>query len=116
MPIYHERETQYVENVNGGEGGMTRDRLLTEEKLGGVCTYISQITLEPGCSLGVHQHVGECELYFITNGSATYTENDVDYQVAKGDALLCESGSTHGIKNTGDETLTFVAVIMKDPE
>lgn len=119
MPIYNNRETQRVENVNGGEGAMIRDRLLTEEKIkevGGVCTYLSQITVEPGSSLGIHKHEGECELYFVTSGKAIYTENDAEYEVVPGDAMLCESGSTHGIKNASDtELLTFVAVIMQNP-
>ena len=119
MPIYKERETQRVENVNGGEGTMIRDRLLSEEKIkevGGVCTYISQITVEPGSSLGIHKHEGECELYFVTSGAAIYTENDVEYEVTVGDAMLCESGSTHGIRNAStEEPLQFVAVIMQDP-
>ena len=50
MPVYKNRETQRVEKVNGGEGFMIRDRLLSEEKIaevGGKCIYISQITVEP---------------------------------------------------------------------
>ena len=120
MPVYRDRETQRVEKVNGGEGYMIRDRLLSEEKIaevGGKCTYLSQITVEPQSSLGIHKHEGECELYFITSGKAVYTENGTDYEVAPGDALLCESGSSHGIKTASDtEPLTFVAVIMQDPE
>lgn len=119
MPVYSNRETQRVENVNGGDGAMIRDRLLSEEKIaevGGKCTYLSQITVEPSSSLGIHEHTGECELYFVTSGKAIYTENDVEYEVAPGDAMLCESGSTHGIKNVSDtEPLTFVAVIMQNP-
>ena len=120
MPVYKNRETQRVEKVNGGEGFMIRDRLLSEEKIaevGGKCTYISQITVETASSLGIHKHEGECELYFVTSGKALYTENDVEYEVVPGDAMLCESGSTHGIKNASDtEPLTFIAVIMQDPE
>ncbi|MEF2656192.1 MAG: cupin domain-containing protein [Eggerthellaceae bacterium] len=117
MPVFRNRETQRVENVNGGEGAMIRDRLLNEEQIrefGGECTYLAQITVEPHSSLGIHEHAGEGELYFITSGSALYVEDDVEYEVSAGDALFCASGSTHGIKNPGDEVLTFVAVIMQN--
>lgn len=113
MPVIENRNPVYVEHVQGGEGRMQRDPLLTEELLGGECTYVAQISLEPGCSIGVHQHVGDAELYFLTAGQALYTENDVEYQVKKGDALYCADGSTHGIMNNGEEMLTFVAVIQK---
>ena len=120
MPVYKNRETQRVEKVNGEKALWFATVWLSEEKIaevGGKCTYISQITVEPASSLGIHKHEGECELYFVTSGKALYTENDIEYEVVPGDAMLCESGSTHGIKNASDtEPLTFVAVIMQDPE
>lgn len=118
MPVYRNRETQQVAGVNGGEGTMTRDRLLTEDQLkevGGEVTYVSQITLDPHSSLGIHEHVGEGELYFITEGEGVYTEDGFGYNVVPGDALFCKDGSTHGIKNISDKPLKFVAVIMKAP-
>lgn len=120
MPIYRNRETQRVEKVNGGEGTMIRDRLLSEDKIAeiaGKCTYLAQITVEPKSSLGIHEHTGECELYFVTSGSGTYTDNGEEYTVEAGDVMLCESGNSHGIKNlSSTEPLKFIAVIMKDPE
>ncbi len=113
MPVINNRQPQYAEHVEGGEGRMLRDRLLESEQLGGVCTYAAQISLEPGCSIGYHQHSGDSEMYFLTEGEATYTENDIEYQVKKGDVLYCENGSFHGIANTGSGMLSFVAVIQK---
>lgn len=52
-------------------------------------------------------------MYFFTAGTATYTENDVEYHVEKGDVLYCPDGSFHGILNSGNDTLSFVAVIQK---
>ena len=113
MPIVTTRDPQYAEHVQGGEGRILRDPLLTDNRLGGTLSYVSQITLEPGCSIGIHRHVGDNELYFLTAGEATYTENGVESHVKKGDALFCEEGSTHGILNCGNEPLTFIAVIQK---
>ena len=73
MPIFNNREPQYAEHVEGGVGRMQRDRLLEGDQLGGVCSYVAQISLEPGCSIGIHQHVGDSEMYFLTAGDATYT-------------------------------------------
>ena len=52
-------------------------------------------------------------MYFLTSGTATYTENSTEYQVKKGDVLYCPDGSFHGIVNSGSEMLSFVAVIQK---
>lgn len=113
MPIFTNREPQYAENVEDGIGRMQRDRLLEGDQLGGECSYVAQISLEPGCSIGIHQHVGDSEMYFLTSGTATYTENSTEYQVKKGDVLYCPDGSFHGIVNSGSEMLSFVAVIQK---
>lgn len=113
MPVFNNRTPQYAEQVEGGIGRMQRDRLLEEDQLGGICSYVAQIPLEPGCSIGIHQHVGDSEMYFITAGAATYTENDVEHRVEKGDVLYCPDGSFHGILNSGEDMLSFVAVIQK---
>ena len=113
MPVFNNRTPQYVEQVEGGIGRMQRDRLLEGDQLGGICSYVAQISLDPGCSIGIHQHVGDSEMYFITAGTATYTENDVEYRVEKGDVLYCPDGSFHGILNSGEDMLSFVAVIQK---
>lgn len=113
MPVINNRTPQYAEQVEGGKGRMQRDRLLEGDQLGGVCTYAAQISLEPGCSIGYHQHSGDSEMYFLTEGDALYTENGTEYQVKKGDVLYCADGSFHGIENTGAEMLRFVAVIQK---
>lgn len=66
MPVFNNRTPQYAEQVEGGIGRMQRDRLLEGDQLGGICSYVAQISLEPGCSIGIHQHVGDSEMYFIT--------------------------------------------------
>ena len=63
MPVFNNRTPQYVEQVEGGIGRMQRDRLLEGDQLGGICSYVAQISLEPGCSIGIHQHVGDSEMY-----------------------------------------------------
>ncbi len=113
MAIIETRAPQYVEHVQGGEGRMLRDPLLSAEQLGGEASFVGQITLEPGCSIGYHQHVGDAELYFVTEGTGTYTEDGAEFQVKKGDAMYCKDGSFHGIANSGTENLSFVAVIQK---
>ena len=94
MPVFNNRTPQYAEQVEGGIGRMQRDRLLEGDQLGGICSYVAQ-------------------MYFITAGTATYTENDVEYRVEKGDVLYCPDGSFHGILNSGEDMLSFVAVIQK---
>ena len=112
MSLARNREVAKAEHVQGGDGYILRDLLLQEDQLHGELTYTSSITLDPGCSIGVHQHTGDTELYFIYEGEGLYTDNDETYPVHAGDAVFCADGETHGIANTGDTPLRFVAVIQ----
>ncbi len=91
---------------------MYRDLLLTEDQIHGELTYVSSITLEPGCSIGVHTHSGDNEMYYIYEGTGTYTDGDETYPVQAGDVLFCNDGETHGIANESNAPLRFVALMQ----
>lgn len=112
MSLSRNREVAKAEHVQGGDGYILRDLLLQGDQLHGKLTYASTITLEPGCSIGVHTHTGDSEMYFIYDGSGTYTDGDETYPVQAGDVLFCRDGETHGIANTGSEDLRFVAIMQ----
>ena len=54
-----EAKTERVENMAGGKGHVLIKRILGEKELNGKCRRYSQVTLEPGCSLGYHIHHNE---------------------------------------------------------
>lgn len=45
-----------VENMAGGKGHVVIRDILEQEQLGEKCRMYAEVTLEPGCSLGVHEH------------------------------------------------------------
>ena len=71
--------------------------------------------LEPGNGVGYHQHVDNAELYVILSGKGTFIdEGNVEKPVGPGDMTLTLNGQSHGITNTGNEPLRFLAVIAKN--
>lgn len=112
MSLSRNRDVARAEHVQNGEGHMYRDLLLTEDQIHGELTYVSSITLEPGCSIGVHTHSGDNEMYYIYEGTGTYTDGDETYPVQAGDVLFCNDGETHGIANEGNAPLRFVALMQ----
>lgn len=112
MSLSRNRDVARAEHVQNGEGHMHRDLLLTEDQIHGELTYVSSITLEPGCSIGVHTHSGDNEMYYIYEGTGTYTDGDETYPVQAGDVLFCNDGETHGIANEGNAPLRFVALMQ----
>ena len=76
----------------------------------------AQVTIEKGCSLGYHEHHGETETYYILSGEGEYDDNGVKRPVKAGDITITPDGKGHGLTNTGDTDLVFMAlIILTDP-
>ena len=89
--------TERVENMAGGQGHALIKRLLDEKQLNGKCRLYAEVTLEPGCSLGYHEH-----------------DNGTLRMVSAGDVTFTPDGQGHGLTNSGDEDLVFMALIILD--
>ena len=100
-------------NKCGGTGAMEIRKLLTPAELGSHCNLFAQATIAVGASLGVHQHVGNAETYYIVSGKGMYTDDDTQYEVGPGETTYCADGHFHGLANIGDEPLVFMALILK---
>ena len=70
--------------------------------------------LKPGEEVELHEHVGECEYYYIISGKGLYNDNGKMSEVLPGTVTFTPSGESHGIKNTENEMLEFIALIIKD--
>ena len=95
-----EREIVKAEHANGGD-------------LGEHCRMFSKVTIPPQCELGYHEHHGESETYYLLTGKGMYSDNGKEVPAEAGDVFFCDDGNGHGLKNTGEEDLTFVALILK---
>ena len=74
----------------------------------------SMVRLNPGEEVQYHMHVGESEHYFILSGKGIYNDGGEKVEVSSGMTTLTPSGGGHSIKNTGDEMLVFIALIIAD--
>ncbi len=74
------------------------EALLNEEERAEHCRIFSQVTIHPGCELGYHEHHGETETYYVLSGSATYIDNDKEYEIKAGDVTFCKDGMVMELK------------------
>ncbi len=74
----------------------------------------SRVELKPGEEVGFHIHTGEFESYYILSGKGLYSDNGNEIEILPGTVTFTPSGEGHGLKNTGDELLTFIALIVMD--
>jgi len=111
MPII-EQNTVSALNKAGGKGEIFITHLLTPKEMVGKCEMFASVKIPVGASLGVHQHVGNNETYYLIKGTGLYTDNGETYTVKAGDTTFCADGDTHGIENIGEEDLIFIALII----
>lgn len=72
---------------------------------------IMQGRLEPGASIGYHEHSGSCEIIFILEGEGFMKADDGDLPVKAGDCHYCANGHSHSLINTGSKDMLFYAVV-----
>ena len=107
-------EIRRVENMAGGKGHVIIKDLLGEKELNGKCRMYAEVTVEPGWSLGYHEHHGESETFYILQGFGDFDDNGTVRQVKPGDVTFTPSGSGHALVNTGVSNLIFMALIILD--
>lgn len=72
----------------------------------------SLVQVKPGEEVEYHMHVGESETFFILSGQGIYNDNGNVVDVTPGMVTFTPSGQGHSIKNTGNELLSFIALIV----
>jgi len=103
-------------DVAGGHGSVfteyafTRDKALKDQAI----KEVSWLRLNPGDSIGYHQHVTNEDTYVIVSGEGVFKDKDgKDKPVKAGDVTIVRKGESHGIANTGKEPLVIVDVIAE---
>lgn len=74
----------------------------------------SLIQVKPGEEVDFHMHVGESETFFFLSGQGIYNDNGTKSEITSGMVTFTPSGQGHSVKNTGEEMLVFIAMIVVD--
>lgn len=62
---------------------------------------------KPGSAIGYHIQK-EDEIYYVLSGRGMMTVDGKSFEVAAGDAVLTRPGSSHGLKQLGNEDLVIL--------
>ena len=103
--------------TEGNKGGKVKMFLSDLRDFNGLNEKVSLyalIRLLPGEEVEFHVHTGETEIYYILSGKALYDDNGEKLELDAGDVTFTPDGSGHGIKNIGQETLRFMALVVKN--
>lgn len=96
----------------GGEGQGEFKDLVPPELLKGEARMFNLVTLEPGAAIGLHDHTGNFEIYYLLTGKGLCNDNGQDVEVEAGDVVYTADGAQHSLKNIGDDPLVMVASVI----
>ena len=98
--------------MRGGTGEILIEKFWDPEtELKANNRLFAKLTIEPGSSIGFHNHDNEEEVFVITKGVAEVDDNGKKDTLYPGDTILTADGAGHSIKSIGDTTLEVLAVI-----
>ncbi len=105
-------EKEIRERMRDGDGEVEIQHLFREDEITGKARLLARLRLQKNCSIGLHRHDDEEEVYYILSGKGVVTDDGKEHQVGPGDAVLTGGGGSHSIRNSEEEPLDFVAVIL----
>ena len=100
--------------IRGGNGVIPFTHLLSADEIGKAGRTYALMTIEPGCSIGEHDHQGEAEVYWVLDGDIHCTDDGAEEMLHAGDVMYTSSGHRHSIENLGDKTVNVLALIIKN--
>ena len=96
-----------LENCHDGEGRFGFRSLLD----GWDCRslyFMHNDAMPAGSSIGLHEHTGNQEIYYLISGKGILTYDENEYEMNAGDISLCDVGQSHAFKATEDSVLIVV--------
>ena len=105
-------EEEVGNNCHDGTGQFSVRTLLKEEFESSLA-YVRELVLKAHSSIGIHDHRGDEEIYYIVSGQGVMIVDDEKRNVKPGDVILTKSGSSHGLINQSDQDLKIFVVCAK---
>lgn len=110
---HKQKEPIVMKNFKGGKGEMLLYPILeNNSEMYDKGRLFSHNVLEKGCEIGLHEHIGDAEIFYIIKGEGRFIDNGQEYHVGVGDCLYTGDGDTHYLVNESDEPLEFIALIV----
>lgn len=105
-------DVEIKENMKDGKGKVSVTHVLRQIQMRGKCRFFGRMVINSGCSIGLHKHIEEEEIYYILGGRGIVEDNGIKQEVKAGDVILTGGGASHSIENTYDEPLEVLGIIL----
>ena len=113
IKLYEDLAKIQVNNLRGGEGHVIRQEVFSEVETGGKTMLCAIQTVPPGCSIGIHTHDPDAEIFYVLSGTIRVIDDGVEKDLKAGDSNFSGAGGSHGVVNVSDEDATMLCIVMK---
>ena len=113
--MLYKKESLNITEVDKNKRGIGISKTTHLTDIEGLCQkgrLYGLMELEPGCSVGSHVHEGDFEIYYFLEGEGEVTDDGEVKKVYPGDVLITHEGHEHSLKNIGDKTFKWMALIL----
>lgn len=106
-----EKTSQQSKDCHNGQGTLWCTEMFGDyNKKENGFKFIHDNTLEPGASIGEHEHKGDEEIYVILTGRGVMKVDGVPQNVGPGDICLTRSGHSHDLTNSMESPMHFLVI------
>lgn len=109
-------EPSVVYGVHGADGRSAWKLLTRRTGLAGDWEAVEWAWLPPGGVSGEHLHTRTEEVYLILTGRGEILLNGTPTEVGPGDVILTGVGSVHGLRNIGDDDVSWLVIEISSPQ
>jgi mannose-6-phosphate isomerase-like protein (cupin superfamily) len=113
LPCFAEIATtpaRAIERDHGGTGRIVFRRLLDEYDFTGAVDFVDFTIVPPGSSIGLHEHHGTEELYFVAAGEPLVEVDGCERRLSRGDVAIVHSGQAHRLINDRAEAVEILVI------
>lgn len=96
-----------IPGMNKGTGMMTAKMYMDEQG------KIIPCSIHPGGSIGLHKHETSDDINYILSGNGKAVCDGKEEILSPGTCHICKKGSEHSIKNTGNEDLVLLTIVVE---
>ena len=104
---FNEIPERTASGMNGGTGEITARMFMDEQG------KIIPCRIHVGGSIGLHKHATSDDINYVVSGKGCAVCDGKEESLIAGACHICKKGSEHSIKNTGDEDLVLLTIVVE---
>ena len=93
--------------INNGTGAMTAKMHMGEQG------KIIPCSIHSGGSIGTHKHETSDDINYVISGTSIAICDGQEEPLTARTCHICKKGTEHSIKNTGDEDLVLLTIVVE---